>query len=162
MDRHGHTNQRLLPPARRAVIPHQPRKVTAIRKNELRYTRSKNGLTVGGLRCDFLIQGEELGEQILLRFESLVNEDDSVRRGVGALERVRAGHLSRLGKRRMEFCGAKGPRGPSERARASPFEGAIERAQVAVQIPQHLPNAAQTQVVEAVLRNPPKDAVAIS
>ena len=57
-----------------------------------------------------LVEGEELGEQILFGTEAVGGEDGGVERGVGVLQRIRAGQ----------------------------FEGAIERAQSALQFRQRL------------------------
>jgi len=80
-----------------AILRHQFLRVGII----LGHAGRNNCFSFFNLRGDVLVEGEELGEQIFLRVEPSGGEDGGVERGVGVLQRIRAGQ----------------------------FEGAIERAQ---------------------------------
>ena len=56
-------------------------------------TPGHDGFTLFNLGGDLLVQGEELGEQILLGAEAVGGEDGGVERGVGVLQRIRAGQF---------------------------------------------------------------------
>lgn len=78
-----------------------------------------DGLTFLNLRGDFLVQGEELGGQILLGVEAVGGEDGGVQRREAVLQRIRAGHLRPFGKWRKAYGTAESPRGPNVRAHVS-------------------------------------------